>query len=98
VIYADGHRIRVTPATAVSLKPNLAERKKSVKDKNSEGAKLTPDSLNLDTFVSYEGVRQPDGSIRAQKVEFQHAEVSNSEARMRRALRTHGDRAGLRQF
>jgi peptidase M48-like protein/uncharacterized protein DUF5666 len=84
VIYADGQKISVTPATAVSLKPNLAERKKSVKDKNSEGAKLTPDSLNLDTFVSYEGVRQPDGSIRAQKVEFQHAEVSIGEARMRR--------------
>jgi len=84
VIYADGQSIRVTPATAVSLKPNLAERKKSVKDKNSGGAKLTPDSLNLDTFVSYEGVRQPDGFIRAQKVEFQHAEVSIGEARMRR--------------
>lgn len=82
VIYADGQRIAVTPTTAVSLKPNLAERRNSAKDKSSEGPKLTPDSLNLDTFVSYEGVRQPDGSIRGQKVEFQHAEVSNGEARM----------------
>ena len=82
VIYADGQRITVTPTTAVSLKPNLAERKNSLKIKSSERPKLTPDSLNLDTFVSYEGVRQPDGSIRAQKVEFQHAEVSNGEARM----------------
>jgi hypothetical protein len=82
MIYADGQRITVTPTTAVSLKPNLAQRKDSVKDKNSEGPKLTPDSLNLDTFVSYEGLRQPDGSIRAQKVEFQHAELSNGEARM----------------
>ena len=82
MIYADGQRITVTPATAVSLKPNLAERKKSVTEKNFEGTRLTPDSLNLDTFVSYEGVRQLDGSIRAQKVEFQHAEVSNGEARM----------------
>ena len=82
VIYADGQRIIVTPTTAVSLKPNLAERKNSAKNKSSEDAKLTPGSLNPDTFVSYEGVRQPDGSIRAQKVEFQHAEISNSEARM----------------
>src|SRR5579864_1002232 len=81
-IYADGQRITVTRATAVSLKPNLAERKKSVDGKSSEGPKFTPDSLNLDTFVSYEGVRQPDGSIRAEKVEFQHAEISNGEARM----------------
>jgi hypothetical protein len=84
LIYADGQRISVTPTTAVSLKPNLAERRKSAKDKSSEGPKLTPDSLNLDTFVSYEGVRQPDGSIQAQKVEFQHAEISSGEARMRR--------------
>jgi Peptidase family M48/Domain of unknown function (DUF5666) len=82
VIYADGQRITVTPTTAVSLKPNLAERINSAKDKSSEGPKLAPDSLNLDTFVSYEGVRQPDGSIRAQKVEFQHAEVATGEARM----------------
>jgi hypothetical protein len=84
VIYADGQRITVTPTTAVSLKPTLSERRKSAKDKTSEGPRLTPDSLNLDTFVSYEGVRQPDGSIQAQKVEFQHAEISSGEARMRR--------------
>ena len=84
MIYADGQRISVTPTTAVSLKPNLAERGKSAKDKSSEGPKLTPASLNLDTFVSYEGVRQPDGSIQAQKIELQHAEISSGEARMRR--------------
>ena len=82
VIHADGQRINVTPTTAVSLKPNLAERKSSAKDKGPDGSRLTPDSLNLDTFVSYEGVRQPDGSIQAQKVEFQHAEISKGEARM----------------
>lgn len=84
VIYADGQRITVTPTTAVSLKPNRAERRNSARDKSSEGPRPTPESLNLDTFVSYEGVRQPDGSIQAQKVEFQHAEVSNNEARMLR--------------
>jgi Peptidase family M48/Domain of unknown function (DUF5666) len=86
LICADGQRIIVSPATAVSLKPNLAERRNSArdKDKSSDGPNFTPDSVNLDTFVHYEAVRQPDGSIQAQKVEFQHAEVAIGEARMRR--------------
>jgi len=86
LIYADGQRIIVSPATAVSLKPNLAERRNSGGDKgkSSDGPNFTPDSVNLDTFVHYEAVRQPDGSIQAQKVEFQHAEVAIGEARMRR--------------
>jgi Peptidase family M48/Domain of unknown function (DUF5666) len=84
LIYADGQRITVSPATSVSLKPNLAERRNAArdKDKSSDGPNFTPDSLNLDTFVYYEGERQPDGSIQAQKVEFQHIEVANGEARM----------------
>jgi hypothetical protein len=82
VIFADGQKITVSPETTVSLRPNLAERKNSGKDKGPDGLNLKPDLLNLDTFVSYEGMRQPDGSIRAEKVEFQHAEVSNGEARM----------------
>ena len=47
VIYADGQRITVTPTTAVSLKPNLTERRNAAKDKGPDGSKLTPDSLNL---------------------------------------------------
>jgi len=100
VIYADGQRITVSPATIVSSKPNLAERQDSTRDKNttSEGPSFTPDSLNLDTFVSYEGMRQADGSIQAQKIEFQHAELANGEARMWRRFAprvTEPDYAGL---
>jgi hypothetical protein len=84
LIYADGQRITVSRATSVSLKPNLAEGSNAArdKDKSSDDPNFTPDSLNLDTFVYYEGERQPDGSIQAQKVEFQHVEVANAEARM----------------
>ena len=84
LIYADGQRITVSRATSVSLKPNLAERGNAArdKDKSSDGPNFTLDSLNLDTFVYYEGERQPDGSIQARKVEFQHVEVANGEARM----------------
>ena len=81
-IYADGQRITISPATTLSVKPNLAERKSSGKDKRPEGVQFMPDFLNLDTFVSYEGLRQPDGAIQAHKVEFQHAEIANGEAKM----------------
>jgi cold shock CspA family protein len=82
VIDADGERITVSPATAVSLKPNHAERMSAVGDTTSAAGKFSPDSLNLDTFVHYEGVRQSDGTINAQKVEFEHVEIGNGEARM----------------
>lgn len=81
MIYADGQKIIVSPSTTVSLKPNHEGRGKAATDKNSQG-QLNPDSLNLDTFVHYEGARQPDGSIQASKVEFEHAEVDNVEVRM----------------
>ena len=84
VIYADGERITIFPATSVTLKPNQAERKSVLLQATSEASKFTPDALNLDTFVHYEGVRQSDGSIKAEKAEFEHAAIENGEARMRR--------------
>ena len=83
VIDADGERITVSPSTAVTQKPNHAERKSGLLSDASEGLKFSPDCLNLDTFVHYEGVRQSDASIKAQKVEFEHAEIDNGGARMR---------------
>lgn len=82
-IDADGERIAVSPTTAVTQKPNHAERSSGVLHDASEALKFSPESLNLDTFVHYEGVRQSDGSIKAQKVEFEHAEIDNGEARVR---------------
>jgi hypothetical protein len=66
VIYADGQKIMVSPSTTVLLKPNHAERKSAETDENSE-APFLPDSLNLDTFVHYEAIRQPDGSIQCEQ-------------------------------
>ncbi len=82
VIYADGQRISVSPTTTVSLKPNHAERKSLRNGTESGSLKFTPDSLNLDTFVYYEGTREADGSVKAEKIVFQHAEVENSEVRL----------------
>ena len=84
VINVDGERITVSPATTVTQKPNRAERKSGLLNDASDVLKFSPDFLNLDTFVRYEGIRQSDGSIMAQSLEFEHAEIENGEARMRR--------------
>lgn len=83
-VYADGQRISVLPATVVTLKPNRAERK-ALPDKKEESESLpltSLDSLNLDTFIHYEGAREEDGSIRARKIEFQHGELQDGEAKL----------------
>jgi len=83
-IFADGQKISVVPSTVVTLKPNQAERKAlSAKKGNSGSTALASlDSLNLDTFVHYEGVRAENGSIQAKTVEFQHGELENGEAKL----------------
>jgi len=83
-VYADGQRISVLPTTVVALKLNQAERKQLPgKKEDSETPLLTSlDSLNLDTFVHYEGTREADGSIKAGKVEFQHGELEHGEAKL----------------
>jgi hypothetical protein len=83
VIDADGQRIMVSPTTSVTVKLNHSESKIALQRGKSELPKFTPDSLNLDTFVHYEGNRQSDGSINASKVEFEQAEVEDSETRIR---------------
>ncbi len=83
-VYADGQRISVLPTTLVTLKANQAERKKlSDKKEDSGSSPLNSlDSLNLNTFIHYEGTREADGSIQAQKIEFQHGELEDGEAKL----------------
>jgi len=90
-LHADGQTITVAPTTIVTIKPNTLERKSQRGKKDNEvdleGVKLTSlDSLNLDTFLHYEGKRQADGTIKADKVEFEHGEVENGEAKMLKHL------------
>ncbi|MGB7862561.1 MAG: M48 family metallopeptidase [Candidatus Sulfotelmatobacter sp.] len=83
-IYADGQTISVSPATSITLKPNQSERKKLADAKQDpKSSPLTSlDSLTLDTFIHYEGTRAADGSIKAEKIEFQHAELETGEAKL----------------
>jgi hypothetical protein len=91
-IRADGQRISVSPETSVTIKPNKSEwenspGKKKKEEEDSVSAPLTSlDALNLDTFVRYEGTREPDGSIRAHKIEFRHAELEPGEAKLWRRM------------
>jgi hypothetical protein len=85
-IYADGQRISVVPTTSITFRSNRSERKMSTgKEKGPEALNLNSlESLNLDTFVHYEGTRADDGSIRAQKMEFQHEEIESGEVKLRK--------------
>lgn len=91
-IHADGQRITVSPQTSLTIMPNKSEWKNSPdsKGKDEEDPKSAPltslDALNLDTFVRYEGIREPDGAIKAQKIEFRHAELEPGEAKMWKRL------------
>jgi hypothetical protein len=82
-IHADGQIISVLPSTSVTIKPNKQERKSQPDTEDAKASKLTSiEGLNLDTFVRYEGTRQPSGKIVAQKIEFRHGELENGEAKM----------------
>ena len=94
-IRADGQRIFVSPETSLTIKPNKSEWKNSpdnrhkndVDEEDARSAPLTSlDTLNLDTFVRYEGTQEPDGSIKAQKIEFCHAELEPGEAKLWRHM------------
>jgi hypothetical protein len=82
-LFAD-ERVAVSEATVVTLKTNAEEReaaKTGKKNKRDQSTPLTSlDDINLDTFVHYEGTSQPDGSVLATKVEFEHAELAKGEA------------------
>lgn len=81
-IAVDGQKIEITPKTIVTFKLNKSEMKQS-KESDPEPTPLTSsDVLTLDTFMHYEGFRQSDGSIAAQRVEFEHEEFESGESKM----------------
>jgi hypothetical protein len=82
-IHADGQTIVVLPTTSVTIKPNKQEKKNQPDPEDAKSPKLNSlEGVNLDTFVRYEGRRQPSGKIEAQKIEFRHGELESGEARM----------------
>jgi len=81
-VAVDGQKVEITPKTIVTYKPNKSEMKQA-KESDAEPSPLTsPNALTLDTFMHYEGVRQSDGSIVAQRVEFEQEELTSGESKM----------------
>jgi Zn-dependent protease with chaperone function len=90
-VKADGQRVAISESTVVTVKLNKSERKQSKSEKSEapkeDSAKLvSADYINQDTFMHYEGTRQPDGSVLASKVEFDHAELEAGELKLWRQL------------
>lgn len=88
-LFADGQKVVVDEKTLVTQKRNKAEHKQAKENKESttdQGPLESADKLTLDTWVHYEGSRQPDGSILASKVEFKQAELEPGEAKMWKSL------------
>ncbi|HEY7388658.1 MAG TPA: M48 family metalloprotease [Bryobacteraceae bacterium] len=69
-----------------------AAQKRKQPGANSEGGEAPsvvlkePDQIPANTFVTYEGLRQKDGTVRAKKVEFQESEVTPGESRLWKTL------------
>jgi hypothetical protein len=106
-IHVDGQHVVINEDTAVTIKPNNAQKKAS-KDadktakkqrQNGKGSE-TPgdaneqpgvalertDQVRPNTFVTYEGTRQKEGTILAKKVEFTENELKPGEARLWKML------------
>lgn len=91
MVKADAQRVAISESTVVIVKPNKGERKQSKSDKSETSKEdalklVSPDYINQDTFIHYEGTRQADGSVLASKVEFQHAELEDGENKLWRQL------------
>ncbi len=69
---AEGETIVVAPETQISVRHSRAEKKelKSARQEIEDNSSFSPDDVNLDTFAHYIGVRQPDHSILAKRIEF----------------------------
>lgn len=89
--FADGQRINVGAATHVYFKPNRSEKEaqkkkdKGAPEKDAEAEAVPLQSIEQvvpNTFMNYEGIRQPDGSVAATKVEFTRNELEKGEAKM----------------
>lgn len=92
--FADGQRIRVTPQTQVVFaltkrEKKLAKELQSKTGANPAGAELefrplsSLDDVSVGMLMTYEGRRDPaDGSIIAERVEFQHNDLEDGEKKM----------------
>ncbi|HTW31766.1 MAG TPA: M48 family metalloprotease [Candidatus Sulfotelmatobacter sp.] len=69
---ADGETLVVTADTQISVKRSRGERKdlRHLGLESTDDSAFSPADIDLDTFVHYVGVRQPDHSVLTKEVEF----------------------------
>ena len=92
--FADGQRIRLTPATQVVFAMTSREKKAAKAQKKSEAGGQAPgdeefrpitslDEVSVGMLMTYEGRRDPvDGCIVAERVEFRHNDLEDGEKKM----------------
>jgi Zn-dependent protease with chaperone function len=98
--FADGQSIQVDPSTQVLFKLTKSEQQLQKKEKKELTSTQNPsdeegfsplmslDQVTPNTFMSYQGLRLVDGSIRALRVEFQRNEMEKGEAKTWKGLKT----------
>ena len=96
---ADGEQIQVGPQTQVLFKLNKSQKalekqeaKQNVKESTPDESEVAAPLVSLDqtgpnTFITYEGTRQPEGFILASRVEFMRNELEKGEANMWKQLK-----------
>lgn len=75
---ADGESLVLTTDTEISLKRSRSERKERQElGLETDISSFSPEDIDPETFVYYEGTRQPDHSILAKKIEFRQDRAGN---------------------
>ena len=101
--FADGQVIRVNPFTIVEYKLNRSERRAQKRQSNNTSWEVSDattdgeDTLNLplqtldeigpNMFITYEGMRERDGSIAATRLTFMRNELQPNEERFHKRMR-----------
>jgi hypothetical protein len=92
--FADGQRIRLTPATQVMFALTKREKELAKAQRGRKGAEPGPsdvefrplaslDEVSAGMLMTYEGRRDPaDGCIVAERVEFQHNDLEDGEKKL----------------
>ena len=97
-IFADGQVIRFNPFTIVKFEPNRSEKRAQPRGREKRAEADVEDAsfrslgsidrVGPNTFLTYEGLREKDGSIAATRLTFVRNEVQPNEARWRKRLRS----------
>jgi hypothetical protein len=100
-IRIDGQTVLVNENTLVTIVPNTSQKKatkaaqKASKDRakradtaedEAETGLTRLNDVHVNMYVSYEGERDPSGTVTAKKIQFHDNELTNSEARLWKSL------------